>query len=477
MTDSIPAGAAEATATKPRWPKYSLLFSAFLWLLAWEAIVSFVPVQPRVVIASHKVETEEVDTDYSEYFMGFLPDGRALVTTMGYDPNEPGQIYRLWDVNTGQDLGTFGRKDKTILPNVVYLSQRDLLGEITFPIKPHIDSTYIIYDLTSHRETATIELERREDGEDQICFSPDGKTLAFGTYSKKHGALRLLEVATGRVLADFHGEEFGCFNELIFSQDGSRFMTTVRKRNPNGKLSHDQKVIVLDVTTGKITRTFNHLGSRACRAALSPDGILLAISFWNASGDSLEIWDLATGKLKKTFPEGFNGFFPDGKGFITLDRDQMTFCDINTGRQYSGSHVSGATIGPNQSGLADPVPIPGTRLLTVPSGTNPSFFYEWFGRFLRLRNRANSESTSQLEFLDTTNGHKVGAVEMPVIDGAISPDGKTLAVPISNFKEGESSIELWDIPPRKPLRWVLGLLAIPSMVTLFTICRWRKASR
>jgi hypothetical protein len=37
------------------------------------------------------------------------------------------------------------------------------------------------------------------------------------------------------------------------------------------------------------------------------------------------------------------------------------------------------------------------------------------------------------------------------------------------------TIEIWDIPPRKPLRWMLGVLAIPSLVTMITFWKSWKA--
>ena len=57
-------------------------------------------------------------------------------------------------------------------------------------------------------------------------------------------------------------------------------------------------------------------------------------------------------------------------------------------------------------------------------------------------------------------------------DPQISPDGKTLA--LATGEKDESIIEIWDIPPRRPMWWVLGLLAIPSVVTLITLLRIRQ---
>src|SRR5439155_24973814 len=101
---------------KRSWPWFSTLISAFLWLLAWEAIVWFVPIRPRAVIP-----TDNPETDTSEFLMGFSPDGKMLVTSVGErDPALPATICHLWDIRTGQDLGAIGSEEKNILHNVVY---------------------------------------------------------------------------------------------------------------------------------------------------------------------------------------------------------------------------------------------------------------------------------------------------------------------------------------------------------------------
>ncbi len=472
---NTPKSAFETSDPKPTWPKISLAILIFLWLMTIEFIFWFIPAQPRWVIRN---PSDDVEEPASLDLTGFSPDGKTLVTAVEPDPNEPGQIYRLWDVNTGRDLGTVGRKDKTILPNVVYVSQRDLAREIVFPIKPYIDSSYVLFDLTSRRETATIEIKREEDFESHLCFSLDGKTLAYSKYWQHKGELQLVEVATGRVRAHLKGEEYGFFHELIFSHGGDTFVTTVIKTNPDGKLTDNAKVIVLDVPTGKISRAFNYHGLWTRHAALSPDGTTLAINCrigWGPMDHRLELWDLVTGKQKRSFKaEGFDEFLPDGKGFAVWDQDSVKFCDANTGKQFSVTKVSPATYAPGLRGLESPVPIPGTNLLAVPSGNDwkPGFFFQWCSRYLGVKNRTRQEFDSQLVFLDTRTGHKVAAIEVPDIDGAISPDGKTLALPMR--KNDESTIELWDIPPRKPLRWVLGFLAIPSVVTLITLIRIRQ---
>jgi len=79
----------------------------------------------------------------------------------------------------------------------------------------------------------------------------------------------------------------------------------------------------------------------------------------------------------------------------------------------------------------------------------------------------------ELAFLDTQTGNKIAATEVPSVGGAIRPDGKTLALLINDYEQ-PPTIELWDIPPRKTLRWVLGLLAIPGVLTAAMLWRWSK---
>src|ERR1700746_3036671 len=99
------------------WPKFSLLISVFLWLLGWQAIVWFVPIKPRIIIGTN------------QSLMGFSPDGTTLVTASDPNLSPSSAIYHLWDTGTGQHLGTIGDGGRNILPNVVYCSQRNLLGE------------------------------------------------------------------------------------------------------------------------------------------------------------------------------------------------------------------------------------------------------------------------------------------------------------------------------------------------------------
>ncbi len=108
--------------------------------------------------------------------------------------------------------------------------------------------------------------------------------------------------------------------------------------------------------------------------------------------------------------------------------------------------------------------------------SRPSLFSQWCSTYLGIKGLGEERYADELAFLDTRTGDKVAAIVRPrIADVQIFPDGKKLA--LMTFENNQSIIEIWDIPPRKPLRWILGLLAIPGVVTLFAIRRWRKASK
>ena len=154
--------------------------------------------------------------------------------------------------------------------------------------------------------------------------------------------------------------------------------------------------------------------------------------------------------------------------------DFVIFCDATTGKELAVTHIFPCwLIGGPQSPL---IPIPDTDLLAVSanhvSKRNP--LLKWFATFLGNKSLGEGWADYEIGFLDNKTGQKVASIVRERINLAqVFPDGKTLALETS--KDHEPIIEIWDIPPRKPLRWVLGLLAIPSVVTVITLGGWWRA--
>jgi WD40 repeat protein len=264
---------------KPLWPKFLLLITVCLWLLAWELIVWFVPVQPRLAIRT------------SDYLAGFSPDGGTLVTAVQRDRYLTGQI-RLWDLKTGRDLGLIGEEGTNLLPNVVYLPQRNLLSEGAFSAEHvpafHPRMTFVLFDLAARQETGSIQVQRdgarfpgADDGVKTLCFSADGRTLACCTYVQDEGEFKLVDVATGKVRAHFKGGQYG---DASFSQDGGTLAITETKRsNPDVNFLYDRIVIVLDAATGERRWILQDYEKWASHLTFSPDGTMLAMCDWHQS--------------------------------------------------------------------------------------------------------------------------------------------------------------------------------------------------
>jgi WD40 repeat protein len=482
MGHSSPANPTEMSDRRGSWSKFSLLLSVFSWLLAWQAIVWFVPARPRQVIRIPK----DLESETAQYLIGFSPDGNSLLTGDERDPAKPGTIFHLWDVATGQHLGTVGDDETNTLPNVVYSSPRNLLEEIIFPFNASDD--YLLYDLGRRQNTGRIKISRDSNAITAVCFSNDGRTLAYCTNSNDKGNLnfndkgdlKLIDVATGQVRAHLQGGPYGTLTGFVFSQDGATLATTETKPNQEGNIGDDVMVIVVDTRTGKTKRVFQDCGP-TIYLSLSSDGTKLAGNclIGNPKLDDhrdsqVKVWEVATGEQIASLQDhGRPEFLPDGKSLAMRDLETVRLCDSTTGREFATAKVGASFIWSTSTGI---IPVPDSHLLTVLacSESKPGLLFQWCSTFLGVKGLNEDKRGDEVAFLDVMTGRKVASIVRPRIGTVqVFPDGKRLA--LETTKNYESLIEIWDIPPRKPLRWVLGLLAIPSVVTLITLKRWWKS--
>jgi WD40 repeat protein len=151
-----------------------------------------------------------------------------------------------------------------------------------------------------------------------VAFSPDGKTLASGN---GRGTISLWEPVTGKHLRQFAARGAGPHGWIGFSTDGTTLATGLRSGYQPSRL--------WDPVTGKQLRRFpsedksapfweakqlviggplwNALTGKRFRQlagdgfALSPDGKTLAKASNQDQGHSIELWELATGKLRHQF--------------------------------------------------------------------------------------------------------------------------------------------------------------------------------
>jgi WD40 repeat protein len=240
-----------------------------------------------------------------------------------------------------------------------------------------------------------------------LAFSPDGKTLASGSWD---GTARLWDSATGKELRRFVGHQKGV-GAVAFSPDGKLLATAGEYTFKDGG---DHTVRLWDLTSGKLIRTLER-SDKDCDLAghylvFSGDGKLLV----GGSDTTVIVWEVPTGKessrriLRGCGDIDSVAFIQDG-ALLALGRPsgrepEAILWDARTGKQQprfvghredpAFAAVSSLALSPDGKILAT-----GGQDLTV-----------------RLWDRATGKQLRQL------SGYKYAVTSL-----AFSPDGKLLA--------------------------------------------------
>lgn len=196
----------------------------------------------------------------------FSYDGKLLASASIHDTN-------LWDVNAGIHKQTVNRY--TYVRSKLWLNNDEVIhasAEGTKTLLSDLMTRKVKMGLGGHKKSVK-----------SISFSPDGKTMASGSWDK---TIRLWNLPEGIFKITLKGHKKS-INSMMFSADGKLLASA----------SRDDTARVWDVSTGKLKRTFKGHISDVSYVALSPDG--KALASWGLD-QILIIWDVETGKHKKS---------------------------------------------------------------------------------------------------------------------------------------------------------------------------------
>jgi WD40 repeat protein len=381
-------------------------------------------------------------------------DGRLLVAAGGnsvLDPVQFGEL-RVWDTTTGKAVASL-----TVPPAPVYSVALSRDGRL---LAAGLGNDIQLWDVPTRAPLRV--LRGHEQDVRALSFSPDGRALASGGLDR---TARLWNVATGRLLSSLRDRTWRV-HAVAFSPDGG----TVAVGSDG--LGDAPSVLLWDVVRPPPRLTLDR--GRVGNMAVGGRGWVVVGTGGLASNDKIKLWDAATGKELATLPEPAlevrsAALSPDGVTLALGSEEQASggnlrgvvqLIDISTRavhtlRGHEGP-VTSLAFSPDGKLLATGGVNGWVKLWeletekeTVPLGRHNAYLrslvFSADGRTL-ITGAGRDQRPSEIKLWDVATGAEQLAItdnEGVLAAVAITPDGKTLISTSGDVKKS-CKVKLWD---------------------------------
>ncbi len=426
-----------------------LAFLLLLWLIVLAAIFWVVPPKPRLTLP------------VSDHVLAALsPDGKTVVTLVEGIPGSSGGPMFFWDAQTATQLAVIGDRKNQFRTSVQFSADGKLMA--VRELKEYPNEELVIFDLATLAKLASIEVQTPISRRPTVRFSPDGHLVAFNARQNDKDCVKVWDFSTGKEATTMQGGDWPSF----FFPDGKILVTSGRDKGV---------VRLFDAQTGE--PRFSWL-SKVAAEEVSPGGRFAAAHVRAQTrrySPTLKIWDVATQKEIATLEHESQPRFVSDSTLATeyIDPDsrevRLMLWNLHDGKQTADLTF---TMGPLLDSDALFTPIPGSNFLAV----NTSRPFSLWGKTV--------PGPPELKIFDTSTGQEVGSlvdwIELTSprhtlwagrnYKFKISRDAKAVA---TESRDGfDLTVQLWDIPPRKRIIWIIGLLAVPTLITVLNVWKW-----